>query len=367
MADIRDLGCRGRSGRARRAEAAAEGRAAEERAARRAAEASGRRYRFLAKAIPQIVWTATPAGSLDSFNPRWTEYTGLVAHAGARTGAGGGRSTPRTSAAGSRAGSGRGASGAKLTLDLRLRRADGSYRWHLVHALPVRDRAGPGPQVAGDLHRHRRPEAGRGDARLPGRGEHRAGLVARLRDDPGRRGPAGRPPRGRLVRGGHAGARRLDPTAGRGPRRPGAGRTGLGAGPPLPAGSGRPPGRRPGAPDRPVRDRRRGRRRGPGRLGRRPRAPGDAPGPGLHLVDQRGPGGPGADPGRDHLRDGRVGPSLHPGRPPAGRGPRPPRRRWPSTTPGSIARPARPARRPRPPTGPRTGSSPSSATSCGPR
>ena len=50
---------------------------ADEQAARLVAEADSRRYRFLAKAIPQIVWTATPDGRLDSFNPRWAEYTGL--------------------------------------------------------------------------------------------------------------------------------------------------------------------------------------------------------------------------------------------------------------------------------------------------
>ena len=48
-----------------------------EHAARVAAESGDRRYRFLAKAIPQIVWTARPDGVLDSFNPRWGEYTGL--------------------------------------------------------------------------------------------------------------------------------------------------------------------------------------------------------------------------------------------------------------------------------------------------
>ena len=112
-----------------------------ERAARLAAESSGRRYRFLAKAIPHIVWTASPAGSIDSFNPRWTEYTGLPPHPAqernwleslhpddVRRWAEGWERTR--------------SSGAKLTLDLRLRRFDGVYRWHLVHALPVRDRSG---------------------------------------------------------------------------------------------------------------------------------------------------------------------------------------------------------------------------------
>ena len=118
-----------------------EGSLAHERAARLAAESSGRRYRFLAKAIPQIVWTATPGGSLDSFNPRWTEYTGLPSHPGQD------RSwrrslhpedVPRWVEGWDRFR----ASGGNLALDVRLRRLDQSYRWHLVRASPIRDRSG---------------------------------------------------------------------------------------------------------------------------------------------------------------------------------------------------------------------------------
>jgi len=36
------------------------------------------RFRTLANAIPQIVWTATPDGQIDFFNDRWFEYTGLT-------------------------------------------------------------------------------------------------------------------------------------------------------------------------------------------------------------------------------------------------------------------------------------------------
>jgi PAS domain S-box-containing protein len=39
--------------------------------------AGARRYRALAEAIPQIVWTANPDGSLHYFNQRWYQYTGL--------------------------------------------------------------------------------------------------------------------------------------------------------------------------------------------------------------------------------------------------------------------------------------------------
>ncbi len=112
-----------------------------DRAARLSDEAGARRYRFLAKAIPQIVWTATPAGQLDSFNPRWAEYTGLAERLSPEKGwlrtlhpedvrrwlEGWERSRSK---------------GVSLSLDLRLRRADGIYRWHLAWAMPVRDRSG---------------------------------------------------------------------------------------------------------------------------------------------------------------------------------------------------------------------------------
>ena len=35
------------------------------------------RYRQLADAMPQIVWTAAPDGSATYFNRRWFEYTGI--------------------------------------------------------------------------------------------------------------------------------------------------------------------------------------------------------------------------------------------------------------------------------------------------
>ena len=112
---------------------------ADDQAARLLAEADSRRYRFLAKAIPQIVWTATPEGRIDSFNPRWGEYTGFDPrrdhdrdwHATLHP-----DDVPRWAEGWTRAR----LSGSSLTLDLRLRRADGSYRWHLTRALPVFDR-----------------------------------------------------------------------------------------------------------------------------------------------------------------------------------------------------------------------------------
>jgi PAS domain S-box-containing protein len=106
-------------------------------------EASEERYRSLADAMPQIVWSAHADGQLDYFNRRWFEYTGFTEeeslagegwqhalhpedvepclkrwHASLRT-------------------------GQEYKIEYRFRRAsDGTYRWHLGRALPMRDHDG---------------------------------------------------------------------------------------------------------------------------------------------------------------------------------------------------------------------------------
>ena len=111
----------------------------DEQAARLLAEADSRRYRFLAKAIPQIVWTATPEGKIDSFNPRWGEFTGIDSRRDHHHDWGATLhpdDVHRWTDGWTRAR----LAGSSLTLDLRLRRVDGSFRWHLLRALPVFDR-----------------------------------------------------------------------------------------------------------------------------------------------------------------------------------------------------------------------------------
>jgi len=113
----------------------------ESQAARAAADAGDRRYRFLAKAIPQIVWTARPDGELDSFNPRWAEYTGLSQDSARGRGwlvALHPDDLPRFLDAWSTALS----AVETFEIDLRLRRADGAFRWHLARATAVTARAG---------------------------------------------------------------------------------------------------------------------------------------------------------------------------------------------------------------------------------
>jgi PAS domain S-box-containing protein len=98
-------------------------------------------YRFLAEAIPQIVWTTSGAGEVDYFNSRWYDYTG---------------STPEQS-------NGWGweqvihpedlsltqgrwthslRTGEPYEIEYRLRRGDGAYRWFLGRGLPLRDASG---------------------------------------------------------------------------------------------------------------------------------------------------------------------------------------------------------------------------------
>ena len=98
-----------------------------------------RRFRSLADAMPQIVWTAMPDGRLDYFNQRWATYTGRAVEQSL-----GWEWTPVlhpddveptidrwTSAL---------ESGEAYEIEYRFKRAsDGVYRWHLARALPIKD------------------------------------------------------------------------------------------------------------------------------------------------------------------------------------------------------------------------------------
>ncbi|MBE9163969.1 PAS domain S-box protein [Tychonema sp. LEGE 06208] len=115
---------------------------AREQVARRQTEASEQLYRALAEAIPQIVWTALPNGSLDYCNQGWFEYSGMtleetkgwgwqpalhpddVEHTLERW-----NNSVQT--------------GETYEVEYRFKRAsDGAYRWHLGRATPVRDAEG---------------------------------------------------------------------------------------------------------------------------------------------------------------------------------------------------------------------------------
>jgi diguanylate cyclase (GGDEF)-like protein/PAS domain S-box-containing protein len=132
---------------------------------RRAAEAELTRvvgkYRFLADAMPQIVWTAPADGKNDYLNMRWFQYTGLAPDLSHDSGwqsvihpddledcrARWARSL---------------STGEPFEVEYRLRRADGEYRWHLGRGLAMRDADGRVVQWVGtctDIDDAKRAEA----------------------------------------------------------------------------------------------------------------------------------------------------------------------------------------------------------------
>ena len=99
------------------------------------------RFRTLAEAIPQIVWTALPDSSVDYCNRRWYELTGLREEQTLGLGWSSGlhpddrpvalqnwERVLRT--------------GEPFEMEYRLKNAAGGFRWHLVRATPMRDSSG---------------------------------------------------------------------------------------------------------------------------------------------------------------------------------------------------------------------------------
>ncbi len=99
------------------------------------------RFVAVAQALPQMVWTANPDGFVDFLNERWSQFTGLAEEASRgwawldvihpedqqRT-----LETFRQSMA----------TGELYQIEHRIRAADGTYRWHLSRAMPMRDHDG---------------------------------------------------------------------------------------------------------------------------------------------------------------------------------------------------------------------------------
>jgi PAS domain S-box-containing protein len=103
---------------------------------------SEERFRHLAAAMPQIVWIARPDHTVEFYNKRWFQYTGLGVE---ETYQADGWRLPvhpddidRILEASARAE----ASGEPFEAEFRLRDRYGVYRWHLGRAVAVRDREG---------------------------------------------------------------------------------------------------------------------------------------------------------------------------------------------------------------------------------
>jgi PAS domain S-box-containing protein len=106
--------------------------------ARAEAEVSAQHYRFLADAIPQLVWTTGPDGRPDYYNRRWFEYTGAPSSPeGADPWPELIHPEDRDRASAQWLESLR--NGAPYDVQYRIRRRDGAYRWFLVRALALRD------------------------------------------------------------------------------------------------------------------------------------------------------------------------------------------------------------------------------------
>jgi PAS domain S-box-containing protein len=103
---------------------------------------SEERYRFLAEAQPDQIWTALPTGALDYVNQRVLDYFGTSFAEQVNDGWTNGvhpDDLPRTIKAWRESLD----TGKPYENEFRLRRAaDGAYRWHLARAVPMRNRSG---------------------------------------------------------------------------------------------------------------------------------------------------------------------------------------------------------------------------------
>ena len=110
----------------------------ERRSAEQSLEESAEKFRILGESIPQMIWTTLPTGELTYTNKRWMEYTGYmldelsgdkwhkILH-------------PDDLPAAIHEWELLVKEQKELNVELRLRRKDGIYRWHLSRALPVYD------------------------------------------------------------------------------------------------------------------------------------------------------------------------------------------------------------------------------------
>ena len=152
------------------------------RRALREARAVGNDLRLAVDTIPTIVWITEPDGAVTFMNRAWRDFTGFSVEDVAR-----GRwvetlhpdeaewvQTTRNVAV---------AAGRAYELDARLRRADGSYRWVLRRAVPLRNDRGEIVRWYGtgtDIDDLKRAEAALRDSEASLAEEHRRALTARF-------------------------------------------------------------------------------------------------------------------------------------------------------------------------------------------
>jgi PAS domain S-box-containing protein len=102
-------------------------------------QTSETRYRALTEAIPEMVWVVDAADQFEYVNARWTNYTGMTLEASR---SGGLHAVYDVAHWPSVALARRAVPAVEYDCEVRLRRADGAYRWHLVRSVPFRDSKG---------------------------------------------------------------------------------------------------------------------------------------------------------------------------------------------------------------------------------
>jgi len=119
-----------------------------------------RRFRAMADSLPQMVWSTQPDGFHDYYNRRWYEFTGVPE--GSTDGAGWNGMFHPEDQEGAWARWRRSlATGEPYEIEYRLRRHDGTYRWVLGRALPIRDESGAIDRWFGtctDIHERKEAE-----------------------------------------------------------------------------------------------------------------------------------------------------------------------------------------------------------------
>ena len=98
-------------------------------------------FKLLANSIPQMTWTNLPSGEVNFYNQRWYEYTGFTANEATTLGwqaivhPDDLQLTIEKYMNALK-------SGTEFEVENRYKKADGSYRWHLNRAIPMRDEVG---------------------------------------------------------------------------------------------------------------------------------------------------------------------------------------------------------------------------------
>ncbi|MBD2534066.1 PAS domain S-box protein [Nostoc flagelliforme FACHB-838] len=127
---------------------------------------SEQRFRLMADAVPQIIWTTDAKGRVEFFNKQWSKYTGVPYEPTTAAQVAANFVHPEDSDRTMEALNEARRSGGIFSVEHRIRSAAGTYRWFLVRAEPYRDQQTGeivrwfGTSV--DIHEHKRMEANLG-------------------------------------------------------------------------------------------------------------------------------------------------------------------------------------------------------------